>query len=155
MGNAVAEQLRKMGVSLPTPPAPVASYAGFVRQGDMIYVSGQLPFMNGELTHTGLLGDDVSIEEGTVAARVCAINLLSQISVALKGDLDRIEQCVRLGGFVASRPDFFDQPNVVNGASDFLGEVLGKRGVHARAAIGVAALPMNACVEVEAIFAVR
>lgn len=155
MGNiSPTDRLEKMGVQLPKAPAPVASYVGYVHHGDLVFVSGQLPFMNGSLTHTGILGDDVSVEEGAVAARVCAINILAQLAAALNGDLDRVVRCIRLGGFVASRPDFFDQPKVVNGASDFIAEVFGEKGAHARAAVGVAALPMNACVEVDAIFAV-
>jgi enamine deaminase RidA (YjgF/YER057c/UK114 family) len=154
MSDSAIDRLKEMGVRLPAARAPLASYVGYVRHGGLVFVSGQLPFMNGSLTHTGILGDDVSVEEGAVAARVCAINVLAQVSAALEGDLDRIVQCVRLGGFVASRADFFDQPQVVDGASDFIGDVFGKKGAHARAAVGVAALPLNACVEIEAIFSV-
>ena len=102
-----------------------------------------------------MLGAGVSVEEAADAARICAINILAQINVACEGDLERIVQCVKLGGFVASTPDFTDHPTVINGASDFMGEALGARGVHARAAVGVAALPLNASVEIEAIFAIR
>ncbi|MCB1421002.1 MAG: RidA family protein, partial [Nitratireductor sp.] len=100
------------------------------------------------------LGRDVSLEDAAAAARQCAINLLAQMKAACDGDLDRIVRCVRLGGFVASTPDFTDHPKVINGASDFIGEVLGEKGAHARAAVGVAALPLNTCVEVDAIFAI-
>ena len=151
----IADRLSSLGVELSEPPKPVASYVGFVRHGNLIFISGQIPLSNGEITQKGLLGDTVSIEEGMAAAKVCATNILNQVNVACEGDLERIEQCIRLGGFVASTPDFFDHPKVINGASDFMGEALGERGVHARAAVGVAALPLNVSVEVEATFAIR
>ena len=140
---------------IPEPAAPVASYVGHVVHNGVVTVSGQLPLENGALSQTGLLGAGVSIEEGAAAARVCAINILAQIKVACGGDLERIVRCIRLGGFVASTPDFTDHPKVINGASDFMGEVLGERGAHARAAVGVAAFPLNASVEVEATFAIK
>ena len=155
MANTFAEKLRSLEIELPTPPAPVASYVGFVRQGNLLFVSGQLPFVEGELSHTGLLGRDVDIDGGIIAARNCAINLLAQVAIAVDGDIERVEQCVRMGGFVASMPDFHDHPKVVNGASDLVGEVLDEAGKHCRAAVGVAALPMNASVEVEGLFAIR
>lgn len=155
MSGQIEKKLAEMGIELAEPPKPLASYVGFVRQDDLVFVSGQLPLKDGQLTHSGLLGRDVSIDDGALAARQCAINILSQIKAACDGDLERIVRCVRLGGFVASTPDFTDHPKVINGASDFMGEVLGERGVHARAAVGVAALPINACVEVEAVFAIR
>lgn len=155
MTNTIESRLSQLGVKIPEAPKPVASYVGFVRQGDMLFVSGQLPLEAGALTQTGLLGAGVSIEAGAAAARICAINILAQVKAACGGDLERIVQCVRLGGFVASTPDFFDHPKVVNGASDFIGEALGERGIHSRAAVGVAALPLNASVEVEATFALR
>ena len=151
----IAERLKHMGVELPEPAAPAANYIGFVRQGDLVFVSGQIPLVDGKIAYTGKLGDGVSVEEGMAAARVCAINVLAQVNVACKGDLERIERCVRLGGFVASAPDFTDQPEVINGASDFIGEALGERGAHARAAVGVAVLPRNVSVEVDGIFAIR
>ena len=154
MAGAIEAKLAEMGVELAEPPKPVASYVGFVRQGDLVFVSGQLPFVDGELAATGLLGRDVSVEDAAAAARQCAINLLAQMKAACDGDLDRIVRCVRLGGFVASTPDFTDHPWVINGASDFIGEVLGEKGAHARAAVGVAALPLNTCVEIDAIFAI-
>jgi enamine deaminase RidA (YjgF/YER057c/UK114 family) len=133
----------------------VASYVGFVRHGDLVFVSGQLPFVAGKLVKTGLLGQEVTVEEGATQAKICAINLLAQVKQACDGDLGRVERCVRLGGFVASTPSFADHPKVINGASDFIAEVFGEKGAHARAAVGVAALPLNACVEVEGLFAIR
>ncbi len=153
--SMIAENLSKLGIVLPEPPTPLASYVGFVRHGDLVFVSGQIPMQDGVITQTGLLGAGVTIEEAAAAARICAINILAQVNIACEGDLERIVQCIKLGGFVASTPDFGDHPKVINGASDFMSEVLGKRGAHARAAIGVAALPMNVSVEVEAIFAIR
>ena len=155
MNGEIEKKLASMGVELTDPPKPLASYVGYVRHGDLVFVSGQLPLKAGQLTHTGLLGRDVSIEDAALAARQCAINILAQVRLACDGDLDRIVHCIRLGGFVASTPDFTDHPKVVNGASDFIGEALGEKGAHARAAVGVAALPINACVEVEAVFAIR
>lgn len=155
MSRTVEDRLKELGVSLPKPPAPVASYAGFMHHGDLVFVSGQLPLVDGVLSHTGLLGGEVSLEEGAVAARNCAINLVAQMAAALEGDLERIVRCVRLGGFIASKTDFFDQAKVMNGASDFVVDLLGDRGVHARAAVGVAVLPMNASVEVEGLFEIR
>ena len=152
--GSIADRLQSMGVTLPEPPKPVASYVGFVENNGLVFVSGQLPLVAGEVTHTGLLGRDVSVEDAAIAAKTCAINILAQINVACGGDLERIERCVRLGGFVASTPDFTDHPKVINGASDFMGEVLGDKGAHARAAVGVAALPLNVPVEIDAIFAI-
>ncbi len=152
--GSVVDRLQAMGIELPEPPKPVASYVGFVEHNGMVFVSGQLPLKDGAVTHTGLLGAEVSVEDAAVAAKTCAINILAQINVACGGDLERIQRCVRLGGFVASTPDFTDHPKVINGASDFMGEVLGEKGQHARAAVGVAALPLNVPVEIDAIFAI-
>jgi len=155
MSTTIADNLTNLGITLPQPPKPLASYVGFVRQGNLLFISGQLPMVDGKITQTGLLGAGVTIEDAAAAARICAINILAQVNVACEGDLERIDQCVKLGGFVASTPDFTDHPKVINGASDFMGEALGERGIHARAAVGVAALPFNVSVEVEAIFAIR
>lgn len=153
--SSIQKRLEELGIELPEPPKPVASYVGFVRQGDLVFVSGQTPFFNGKVRHTGLLGRDVSVEDAISEARVCGINLLAHVNIACDGDLDRVAQVVRLGGFVASTPDFTDQPKVVNGASDLMSEVFAERGAHSRAAVGVAALPLNCCVEVDGIFALK
>lgn len=146
-------RLSELGISLPSPPKAVASYVGWRVAGDMVHVSGQLPLVDGQLTQAGRLGAAVDIEAGTAAARVCAINLLAQLAAACDGDLSRVIACVRLGGFVASDPDFTDQPKVVNGASELMVEVFGAEiGSHARAAVGVAALPLGASVEIEGLF---
>lgn len=155
MTQSIAERLDKLGIEIPDAPAPLAAYVGYVRHADLVTVSGQLPLKGGELQQTGLLGAGVTIEQAVAAAQLCAINILAQVKAACDGDMENIVRCIRLGGFVASTPDFHDHPKVINGASEFMAEVLGDRGAHARAAVGVAALPLNASVEIEATFAVR
>ena len=154
MPGEIEKKLADLGISLPTPAAPVANYVGFVRSGNMLVISGQLCFgADGKLVAKGKLGGGVSIEDGQKAARACAINLLAQIKAAL-GDLDKVVRVVRLGGFIASAPDFFDVPKVMNGASDLMVTAFGEKGRHARSTIGVAVLPMDAAVEVEGLFEV-
>ncbi|RXF74663.1 RidA family protein [Hansschlegelia zhihuaiae] len=150
MTRRIEARLAELGVDLPDAPAPAANYVPAVISGKMLYVSGQLPLSGGAVTLKGHLGDGVDIEAARDAAKLCAINILAQARAAI-GDLDRIARIVKLTGFVSSRPDFGDQPKVINGASDFLVEVLGDKGRHARSAIGVAALPFDAAVEVEAV----
>lgn len=146
-------RLAELGIELPSPPKPVASYVGYRVFGEMVQVSGQLPIQDGKVTRTGRLGAEVGVGEGTAAARLCAINVLAQLQAACGGDLSRVRACIRLGGFVASTPEFTDHPKVVNGASDLMAEVFGPEvGAHARAAVGVAALPLGACVEIEGLF---
>ena len=152
--TTVRERLAELGIELPQAAAPAANYVPFVQHGDLLFVSGQLPFENGKVAVTGKLGDAVSVEDGQRAARICAINVLAQIQAALGGDLERIRQVVRITGFVASAPHFTAQPIVVNGASDLLVDVLGDRGRHSRAAVGMASLPLDAAVEVDAIVTV-
>ena len=151
----IEQRLKEMGVVLPKPSAPAANYLPFVRHGDLLFISGQVPFENGAVAVKGKLGAGVSLEDGRRAARICAINVLAQISAGLDGDLERVVRFLRVTGFVASAPDFTDQPQVINGASDFFVEVLGDAGRHSRAAVGMAALPMDAAVEVDAIVAVK
>lgn len=151
--SQVEKKLAEMGLSLPTPPQPVAAYIPAVVHNGLLYISGQLPMQNGQLTQTGQVGKDVSLEQAYEAAKVCTLNALS-IAKDTLGSLEKIERVIRVGGFVASSADFFDQPKVINGASEFLGELLEEKGRHARAAVGVNALPLNAAVEVEFIFAV-
>jgi enamine deaminase RidA (YjgF/YER057c/UK114 family) len=133
--------------------APAANYVPFVIEGGVLTISGQLPLENGALAIIGKLGGCVSLEDGQRAARLCAINILAQAQAALS-DLGRIRRTIRLGGFVASTPDFTEQHKVVNGASDLIASILGEAGRHARAAVGVAALPLDAAVEIEATFAI-
>ena len=152
--SAIAKRLSELSLSLPVPPAPVASYVGTVISGKQLFVSGQLPFDNGALVK-GHLGGDVTLEQGQAAARLCAIALLAQASAALGGDLDRISRVVKLTGFVSATSDFTDHPKVVNGASDLMVAVFGDKGKHARAAVGVSSLPLGAAVEVEAVFEIE
>jgi enamine deaminase RidA (YjgF/YER057c/UK114 family) len=150
--SAIQERLQSLGVTLPTPAAPVANYVPFVMSGKTLYISGQLPVgLDGQMVK-GQLGRDATLEQGQDAARLCAVNILAQANAALDGDLSRIARCVKLGGFVASTTDFFDHPKVINSASDLIVGALGDVGRHARFAVGVAALPFGAAVEIDAIF---
>ncbi len=147
-------KLAEMGVSLPEAPAPAANYVPYVQVGDMLYVSGQIS--NGpEGFVTGKLGADMDAAAGAEAARLCAISLLAQVKAACGGDLDRLVRVVKLGGFVNSTADFGDQPKVINGASDFIGEALGDAGKHSRAAVSAASLPFGVAVEIEGVFQIK
>jgi enamine deaminase RidA (YjgF/YER057c/UK114 family) len=148
------ERLQEFGVDLPAPAAPVAAYVPCVRTGNLVYVSGQVPSVDGKPTHLGHLGDDVDLEAGRAAARTCAVNVLAALKAEL-GELSRVRRVVKVTGFVASTPGFTDHPKVVNAASELFGEVFGDAGRHARAALGVAALPLGVPVEVEAIVEVE
>ena len=141
-------RLKDLGITLPEPTAAVANYLPVIEDAGVITVSGQLPMRDGQLTCTGYVGKDVSVDDAYQAARLCAINGLALIKQAAGGSLDNV-RILRVGGFVASAPGFTGQPKVINGASDLLVEVLGDRGRHARAAVGVAELPLGAAVEVE------
>jgi enamine deaminase RidA (YjgF/YER057c/UK114 family) len=151
MSDSIQSRLQSLGITLPEAAAPAANYLPFMRSGNQLFVSGQLPLGPDGLTHTGKLGSNISVEDGQKAARQCAINILAQAKAALDGDLERISQLVRITGFVAGAPGFTEHHLVVNGASDLFAAVLGARGQHARAAVGVAALPLDAAVEVDAI----
>jgi enamine deaminase RidA (YjgF/YER057c/UK114 family) len=155
--SEVDKKLAELGVTLPTPAAPVANYVPFVRTGNLVVVSGQVCLgSDGKLAdaHKGKVGAEVSPEAGRDAARLCAINVLAQLKAAI-GDLDKTVRCVRLGGFINATPTFGALPTVMNGASDLMVAVLGDKGRHARTTVGVAELPFDAAVEVEAIFEVR
>jgi enamine deaminase RidA (YjgF/YER057c/UK114 family) len=152
MAGTVEMKLAELGIVLPTPTTPVANYIPFVRVGALLFVSGQICLdASGKLVAKGKLGDGVSIEDGQKAARACAINVLAQVKAAL-GDLDKVKQVARLGGFINSSPSFLEGPKVMNGASDLMVAVLGDKGRHARTTVGVAVLPADAAVEVEGIF---
>ena len=149
---SIEARLQELGIVLPEAAAPVASYVPVVVHGGFAHVSGQLPFVDGKLV-TGRLGEDLSLEAGIDAARACGLMILAQLKAALV-PLDKVERVVKLGGFVNSTPDFTDQPKVINGASDLMVAVFGEKGRHARAAVGVPALPLGAAVEVDAIVAI-
>jgi enamine deaminase RidA (YjgF/YER057c/UK114 family) len=155
--SRVETALHKLGISLPTPAAPVANYVPFVRTGNLVIISGQLCLgLDGKMAeeHKGKLGAEVSMEAGQAAARLCAINLLAQLRAAV-GDLDDVVRCVRLGGFINAVPTFAQLAPVMNGASDLMVAVFGDKGRHARSTIGVAELPLDAAVEVEGMFEVQ
>ena len=147
------KKLKSLGVILPNAPAPAANYVPFVKVDSLVYVSGQISLGPNGLIK-GILGKDMAVEQGKLAARQCAINLLAQVKVACDGDLDRLTQVIKLGGFVNSTPNFFDQPSIINGASDFLVEILGENGRHARTAVG-AILPLGVAVEIDGIFSIK
>ncbi len=154
MSETIEKRLSDLGVTLPVAAAPAANYVPYCRSGNLLFIAGQLPLSEGKLQASGLLGRDVDIAIGQEAAKYCAINILAQAKAAL-GDLEKIRRVVKITVFVASAPDFFEQHLVANGASDFLVAVLGDPGKHARAAVGAASLPLNAAVEIEAIFEVE
>lgn len=149
MSDTIQKRLDALGVALPAAAAPAANYVPYAQSGKLLMTAGQLPLEAGKLV-TGLLGRDLDTEAGKKAARLCAINILAQIQAAT-GDLEQIARIVKITVFVASAADFTEQHLVANGASDFLAEALGERGKHARSAVGVAVLPLNAAVEIEAI----
>ncbi len=153
MAGNIDARLRELGIELPDAAAPVANYVPFVLNGNQLWIAGQVPFWNGAVKYTGVVGDDVSLEEAVDAARVCALNILAQAKAAL-GALDRIERIVKLGGFVNGVPGFTDQPKVINGASDLLVEIFGDKGLHARSAVGAQGLPLGVPVEIDAVIAV-
>jgi enamine deaminase RidA (YjgF/YER057c/UK114 family) len=153
MTDIIEKRLAEIGLDLPQPAAPVASYVPAVEVGGLLYISGQLPFVDGKIV-TGRLGENVSLEMGETAARACGIMLIAQMKAAL-GSLDRVERIVKLGAFIASTPEFNAQPKVANGASDLMVQVFGPAGQHARSAVGVPVLPLGAAVEIDAIVAVR
>ena len=153
MAGEIKARLKALDLALPEAKAAIGSYAPFLHLDRLLFISGQLPMRDGKLAFAGRLGADTDLAVGQAAARLCAINILSQAKAALR-DLDRIVQLVRLNGFVNATPDFTDHPKVMNGASDFLVEVLGNKGRHTRIAVGCASLPLGAAVEVDAIFAV-
>ena len=152
MPPKIDQRLAELGIELPKALAPAANYVPFTIAGNLVYVSGQVPLWQGKLKFVGTVGDDLSLDDGYQAARLCGINLIAQMHVACDGDLDRIKQVVKLGGFVNATPDFKDHPKVINGASDLMAEVFGDAGKHARFAVGAVSLPLGVAVEVDGIF---
>jgi enamine deaminase RidA (YjgF/YER057c/UK114 family) len=150
MSGRIEARLQELGIELPQPAAPIANYVGYTVSGNLVIVSGQICILNGELRYVGKLGGEISIADGQQAARLCALNVLSQVKAAAGGDLDRVKRVLRIGGFVNCTQDFTAMPQVVNGASDLMVEIFGDAGRHARAAVGVSSLPGGVAVEIEA-----
>ncbi len=152
MTGKIEARLDKLGIELPQAPPPAANYIPFVVAGNLVFVAGQVTVENGEVKFKGRLGEDMDIDEGYQAARLCGLNLIAQAREAAGGDLDRIKRVVKLGGFVNATPEFTDHPKVINGASDLMAEVFGDAGKHARFAVGAVSLPLGVAVEVDGIF---
>ena len=150
--SKIASRIDELGIKLPTAASPAANYVPYVLSGNQVVVAGQIPFWNGELTGLGKLGSNLSVDEGAKIARVCGLNLLAQLKVACGGDLDRVSQVVKLGGFVNCIDSFTEQPEVINGASDLMVEIFDDVGRHARFAVGVGSLPRGVAVEVDGVF---
>lgn len=151
MPGKIDARLAELGIKLPDPPAPVASYVPYVVSGNLVFISGQVTMADGALQYVGTVGKEVSPEDGKAAARLCAINVIAQLRAAA-GDLDRVKRCIRLGVFVNAVPGYTQHPEVANGASDLIVEVFGDAGRHSRAAVGAGSLPRNVAVEVDAVF---
>ncbi|HEX3432390.1 MAG TPA: RidA family protein [Rhizomicrobium sp.] len=152
MDGAIDKRLAELGIDLPAPPAPVASYVPYVTVGNLVFISGQVTLAGDGLKYVGIVGKELSLDDGRAAARLCAINVLAQLKSAVSGNLDHVRRCVKLGVFVNAVPGFTQHPEVANGASDLIQEVFGNSGRHTRAAVGAGSLPRNVAVEVEAIF---
>ena len=148
---SVADRLKSLGIDLPTPVAPVANYVPFVISGNIVSISGQIPMGPDGLAFQGKVGTDVSLDDALKAARLCALNLVAQMSAATNGDLERVSRVIKLGGFVNCVDGFGDQPKVINAASDLMVDVFGDRGRHSRSAVGTNALPLNVPVEIDAL----
>ena len=152
MAGKIDARLKELGIELPTPPAPVASYVPYVVSGNLVYISGQVTMGPKGLEYVGKVGADVSLDDAKAAARLCAINVIAQVKAACGGDLDRVTRCVKVGVFVNSVADYTQHPEVANGASDLIVAVFGDAGKHARAAVGAGSLPRGVACEVEAVF---
>ncbi|SON56015.1 putative endoribonuclease L-PSP [Hartmannibacter diazotrophicus] len=150
MSDAIETRIKELGYHLPEAPLPAAAYVPYVITGNLIFISGQISKSPGGESVVGKLGADLELEAGQAAARICALNILAQAKAAV-GSLDRITRVVRLNGFVNATPDYVDHPKVINGASEFMGEVLGEKGTHSRCALGVSGLPFGVAVEIDAV----
>ncbi len=149
----IAKKLKDLGYDLPKVAPPAANYVPWViADDDFLFISGQIPFLNGQTMHIGRVGENLSLEQGAEAARACALNILAQADAAVKGDWKKIKRCIKLGGFVNCTPDFTDHPKVINGASDLIVAVMGEAGKHTRFAVGAPSLPLGVAVEIEAVF---
>ncbi|MBI4184712.1 MAG: RidA family protein [Proteobacteria bacterium] len=152
MAGKIDARLKELGIELPEAPSPVANYVPFVRVGSLLFLAGQIPLKGGKLAFAGKVGGGLSLAEGQQAARLCALNALAQAKAACGGDLDRVRRCVKLTGFIASGPEFTDHAKVMNAASDLMVAVFGDAGRHGRTSVGAPSLPLDAAVEVEAVF---
>ncbi len=150
--TAIDQRLQALGITLPSPPSPIANYVPYTLAGDLVTISGQIPLQGGQLLHPGRLGAGIGIAEGQAAARVCLLNLLAQLRAACGGDLGRVKRVLRLGGFIAATAEFTEHAQVRNGASDLIVDILGDMARHARSTVGVASLPAGAAVEIEGSF---
>lgn len=148
----IEARIAELGIELPNAAAPAGAYVPYVKSGNLVFVSGQITLWNGDIKYKGRLGDDMSVDEGYAAARLCGLNLIAQVREACDGNLDRVSRVVRLGGFVQCTTNFIEQPKVINGASDLMVEVFGDAGRHARAAVGTISLPLDVSVEVDGVF---
>ena len=153
--NDINKNLEKLGLNLEKPSSPAANYIPYTIVGNLVFISGQLPFKEGKIPVTGIVGENVSIENAIKMAEICSLCLITQLKEACNNDLNKVRKVVKLGGFVASSKNFSDQPQVINGASDLMVKVFGEKGKHSRFAVGVASLPRNAPVEVEGIFEIK
>jgi len=151
MAGRIDMRLAELGIDVPEAAVPVANYVAFTISGNTVHVAGQLPMENGKVKYVGLVGDEVTVDDGAAAAQLCALNIIAQMKAACGGDLDRVVQILRLNGFVNAPAGFADQPAVINGASNLMVEVFGEAGKHARSAVGMGSLPFNASVEIDAI----
>ena len=152
--STIEARLKELGITLPPVAKPAANYLPYAVTGKLVFIAGQLPLADGKVMCTGKVGADVSIDEAKKAARQCGLNILAALKAACDGDLDKVARCVRLGGFANAAPDFIETPQVINGASDLIVDVLGEAGKHTRTAVG-AVLPRNAAVEVDAVFELK
>ena len=155
MENIIDQRLKELNIKLDEASVPAGSYVPYVVTNNLVFISGQLPFINGKLTIKGKVGENVSMDDAIKMSEACAKALLSQLKAACNGNLDKVKRVVKLGGFVASSPDFTDQPKVINGASNLIVNIFGDKGKHSRFAVGVAALPLNVPVEIDGIFEIE
>ena len=155
MTNIIENKLKELDIILDEASKPAGSYVPYVISNNLVFISGQLPFINGSITIKGKVGSEVSVEDGIKMAEVCAKALLSQLKSACNGNLDKVKKVIKLGGFVASDPNFIDHPKIINGASDLIVKIFGDKGKHSRFAVGVASLPLNTPVEIEGIFEIE
>ena len=153
--HSFEENIMQLGINIPDMPAPLANYVPYKVSDNVVYVSGQGPVINGDLIYKGKVNEDISIEDGIKAAEICCINIIAALKKSINGDWNRLDGFLKLGGFVNCKDDFYDQPKIINGASDLLVRIFGDQGRHARFAVGSNALPMNISVEIDAIIKIK